>query len=250
MVPTSSDVDRTLRLAYSDLFLLAGRMRDGELSVGRTAELRAYARRALDEQRRDLLRAGLEDEVIADAQLALIALLDESAHASPNQDFAEEWMRDTLQYGQYRHNNLGKVFFERLDYLRQRPDASLALLEIFARCLAWGFGGRYRDDGRLDDLERLRDTLFQDLRRAVGPPPLLSAPFDSIIALPAPPWLLGSPALAALACGLILCVGLFLSALLYWHARETNEALRAFVGGASGERSTELQHTPRSEGGH
>ncbi|NJL50919.1 MAG: hypothetical protein HC909_04595, partial [Blastochloris sp.] len=93
----------------------------------------------------------------------LAALLDESAQLSSARDCAETWMARLLQYEHYKHSNLGRDFFDRLEALRQRPDTPLSLLEIYARCLAWGFEGRYREEDRLEDLRVLRDALRAEL---------------------------------------------------------------------------------------
>lgn len=218
--------DTALRRAYRELFLLSGWMREGYVGGQRAAPVRLFIEDSLKVQRRELLRAGLDEELVAEAQLAVIALLDESANGSPVRDFAEGWQRETLQYTYYSHNNLGRDFFERLDERRSRPDTPVSILEHYARCLAWGFAGRYRQENRLGDLRVLRETLHNDLQRRLGLPPPLSSPIAELAKLPPPPVIVGAPWVLGIGTGLILLCGLVLSLLLYWQAGDAVHILR------------------------
>lgn len=228
MIPTprpTREVQAALTEAYRELFLLAGWIRDGQVTGSRPPALRSFAEGTLREQRKELLRAGLDEDLVADAQVAIIALLDESANSCPVRDFAEQWQRESLQYAYYQHNNLGRDFFERLEYWRQRPDTSLPLLELYTRCLAWGFEGRYREENRLADLRILREAVHNELQRRRGPPPPLGSPLEDLAKLPPPPLLVTAPWVFGLAATLLLLSGLLLSMLLYWQAAAVTRAL-------------------------
>ncbi len=239
------DADSALRSAYADILLLAGWLRDGQVSGARAAAVRAFTEEALRANRRELLRAGLDEDLVADAQLAVVALIDESANGSPVRELAEQWQRETLQYTYYSHNNLGRDFFDRLEYRRGRPDTPLALLEHFVRCLAWGFTGRYREENRLGDLRVLRETLHNDLIRRLGAPAPLGSPLDELAKLPPPPVVVAAPWVLGIGASLILFCGLVLSMLLYWQAEDVARALRAGADGESGPGAPQASHSNR-----
>ena len=133
-------------------------------------------------------------------------------------------MARLLQYEHYKHSNLGRDYFDRLEALRQRPDTPLPLLEIYARCLAWGFEGRYREENRLEDLRVLRDALRAELLHRLPASPLCA----KMSARSAPPPLapmFKAPSVIGLAASLVLLIGLLLTGLLYFRASATTEAL-------------------------
>ena len=220
----SAEATQALRTAYGELFWLAGRLRAGEVPGHRTPDVRTWADHVLRQQRRALLRADVDDPIVNDAELAVIALLDESAQLSSARDCAEAWMARLLQYEHYKHSNLGRDYFDRLEALRQRPDTPLPLLEIYARCLAWGFEGRYREENRLEDLRVLRDALRAELLHRLPASPLCA----KMSARSAPPPLapmFKAPSVIGLAASLVLLIGLLLTGLLYFRASATTEAL-------------------------
>jgi type VI secretion system protein ImpK len=225
-----------LRRAYRDILLFAGWVREGKLASSRYTELRAWVDRTLRAERSQLLRAGLDEELVADAQLIAIALVDEAVQAGPARDLAEQWGRDTLQYAQYKHNNLGRDFFDRLDYWQRRPDVPLGLLELFARVLSWGFEGRYREENRLGDLRTLRESLQNDLIRRTGSLPPLAPPLSALAKLPLPPPIVRAPWVFGMGTSLLLALGLVLTLLLHMHAgRVSHELSTAPAGGSEGE---------------
>ena len=226
-----TEATQALRAAYSDLFWLAGRLRSGEVPGSRTLEVRAWADGVVRQQRRVLQRADVDEAVIHDGELAVIALIDESAQLSAARDCAEQWMSRLLQEEHYKHSNLGRDFFLRLEALRQRPDTPLPLLEIYARCLTWGFEGRYREENRLEDLRILRDAVRAELHQRLERPPLCP-PLNALAVLPEPPPLFSAPWVGGLAASLLLLIGVLLTASLYWRASTTTEALGQ-LGGAS-----------------
>ena len=222
-----------LRRAYREILLLAGWVREGKMTGASAADLRTWAERSLREERSRLLRTGLDEEWVADAQLAVIALLDESMQTSPVRDMAEQWGRDTLQYGHYRHNNLGRDFFDKLELLQRRPEAPIGMLELYARVLAWGFEGRYREENRLADLRTLRESLHNDLLRRGGGLPPLAPPLSDLARLPIPPPILRAPWVLGMGASLLLLLGLVLTTLLNLHAGRVSKALRSGSASAS-----------------
>ncbi len=65
----------------------------------------------------------------------------------------------------------GEKFYDALDRLLAFPSGNLHLLELMYLCLALGFEGRYRvRDGGRDQLERVREQLFQTIRTQRGEP--------------------------------------------------------------------------------
>jgi type VI secretion system protein ImpK len=227
----SAEAAQALRTAYVELFWLAGQLRAGEIPGNRTLDARTFADGTLRQQRKILLRADVDDQIASDAELAIVALLDESAQLSKAKDCAEQWMARLLQYEYYKHSNLGRDFFERLEALRQRPDTPLPLLEIFSRCLAWGFEGRYREENRLEDLRVLRDALRTELLHRLPQPPLCPE-MNQRSERPKPAPLFAAPWVLGLSAVLVLIIGVLLTSLLYWRASATTEAIQKLSGSA------------------
>lgn len=224
----SAQGKEALRSAYLDLFWLAGRLRSGEVTGHRVAEVRAFAERSLSEHKRALLRADVDDQTIRDAELAMIALLDESAQQSSAHDCSEAWGARLLQVDHFNHSNLGRDFFDRLDVLRQRPETPIALLELYARCLSFGFEGRFREDRRLDDLRVLKDALRSELFHRIEKLPLCP-PQKELAAPPLPPPLFAAKFVPGLAAALTLFVGTLLTLTLYIRALRTTESLQRLL---------------------
>jgi type VI secretion system protein ImpK len=65
----------------------------------------------------------------------------------------------------------GEKFFTALERLLAQPRANLNLLELMYLCLALGFEGRYRvREGGRDQLNQMREQLFQTIRSQRGEP--------------------------------------------------------------------------------
>lgn len=215
-----------LRRAYTEQFLLARQLREGAIPAARVDAVRGQLHLQLAAQRRTLMRADIHDQTIDDAELAVIALIDESAQLSADPGCAEKWMLSPVQYMRYGHTHLGRDFFVRLEVLRSRPDTPIALLELYLRGLIWGFEGRYREEQRPDDLRALRESLRIDVQHRLGSPPPLAAPLAAVQPPPAPAPLLPGTAVLGLAAGLVLLLGTLLTASLSWSASDTVRALR------------------------
>lgn len=236
------DSARALRLAYRDLFFLAGRMRVGEVPGSRAPAMHNWAEAEIRQQTKALYKIVDDEELVDDAKLAIIALIDESANNSANADLAKWWVNDnTLQYKHFEHTVLGTRFFDRLDALRSSSSTPTEILEVYMRCLMWGFEGKYREDGRLDALDELRQSLHNELRRRLDTQGVSALSMDivPISELPRPAPMLGVPWIVGLGSALLLLCGFALTMLLYGHARTTSQALRA-----QGPESTATAETP------
>jgi len=110
----------------------------------------AFRERMLQLLRRadaDAAASGYDRADIRLAIFAVVALLDESALASPQPAFGE-WARRPMQQEMFGGLLAGEWFFQHIDELLSRPDsAQLAdLLEVYDLCLLLGFRGRYSAD--------------------------------------------------------------------------------------------------------
>lgn len=121
---------------------------------------------------RDAQDAGIRTEDIFSARFALTAFLDEAINRSDWQGKAV-WANRPLSLEQFNTNRAGDEFFDRLDTIRQHPEASPDLLEIYYTCLTLGFEGKYAlaEPGKF---QQLIEATARDLERVRGRPGLLS----------------------------------------------------------------------------
>jgi len=113
---------------------------------------------------------GIADTTVLPARYALCSLLDEAVLGTP-------WGSDSLWVKQGLlisfHNEAwgGEKFFLALERLIAYPSGNLHMLELMYLCLALGFEGRYRvRDGGRDQLESVRERLYQTIRVQRGDP--------------------------------------------------------------------------------
>lgn len=95
------------------------------------------------------------------AKYALVAFIDELVLSSAWAG-REQWMGAPLQLQFFGEHLAGENFFQRLQNLRQNPQANIDILEIYFLCLQLGFEGIYR----LRGLENLL-ALQVDLRSQI-----------------------------------------------------------------------------------
>jgi len=113
---------------------------------------------------------GTPENNVLTARYVLCSLLDEAVLGTPwgSQSI---WAEQGLLIGFHKETWGGEKFFLALDRLITRPSANLDLLELMYLCLAFGFEGRYRiRDGGRDQLERVREELYQTIRAQRGDP--------------------------------------------------------------------------------
>jgi type VI secretion system protein ImpK len=152
----------------------------------------------LDRYREAARGAGADRAVAEQAAWALAALLDDVVLNTP-WGAGSGWGGRGLVASLWSETDAGERFFERLARLQQAPGQHAQILELFHRCLAMGFDGRYR-------VARVGTKGSEEIRRGVarvlgdlaGRPASSLSPHWQGAALPArvpatlmPPWVVG-----------------------------------------------------------
>jgi type VI secretion system protein ImpK len=167
--------------------------------------LRTRLQGELDRYREAVRAAGCDPTAADQAAWALAALLDDIALNTP-WGAASAWGRRSLVASIWSETDAGERFFEALARMQQQPGRHLQVLEVFHRCLAMGFEGRYRIVRASDGgVEAVRRSLARVLADLAGPQdPTLSPHWQGVAvsARPAstlvPPWVIGTATAALL----------------------------------------------------
>jgi len=112
---------------------------------------------------------GIPENHVLTARYVLCSLLDEAVLGTP---WGSEsvWAEQGLLIDFHKEAWGGEKFFLALEQLIAYPSGNLHLLELMYLCLALGFKGRYARDGGRDQLELVRERLYQTIRAQHGAP--------------------------------------------------------------------------------
>jgi type VI secretion system protein ImpK len=169
------------------------------------ASLRTRLLGQLERYREAARVAGADHAAAEQATWALAALLDDIVLNTP-WGAASGWGGRSLVASIWSETDAGERFFERLARMQQEPGRHLHVLELFHRCLAMGFEGRYRiARAGARGAEEVRRGVARVLGDLAGPGDSSLSPHWTGVALPAratatlvPPWVTGVAALALL----------------------------------------------------
>jgi len=161
--------DNPLVACATDLLTIAGQLR-GSTYHPDPEGLREQLTRQMREFEQCARAKGLTDPVVLPARYVLCALVDESVLDTP-WGSQSVWAKRGLLISFHNEAWGGEKFYDALDRLMAYPSGNLHLLELMYLCLALGFEGRYRvREGGRDQLERVREQLFQTIRTQRGEP--------------------------------------------------------------------------------
>ena len=173
----SSDIrtgtDR-LAVLYQGFLTAAVRVQSKREKILDAANFRKRMKGALQDVERTAIAFKYDYQDIQDAQLAVVAFLDEVILASDDPS-RPEWMKLPLAHELLGQAVAGEVFFERLEgLLRSAKDSSrLAdVLEVYLLCLTLGFEGKYSGEKRSELhglMERCRSRI-EGIRQNRGKP--------------------------------------------------------------------------------
>lgn len=169
------------------------------------ASLRTRLLGQLEHYREAAQAAGADQDAAERATWALAALLDDIVLNTP-WGAAFGWGGRSLVASIWSETDAGERFFERLARMQQEPGRHLHVLELFHRCLAMGFEGRYRVARTgARGAEEVRRGVARLLGDLAGPAESSLSPHWTGTALPArapatlvPPWVTGVAAVALL----------------------------------------------------
>lgn len=161
--------DNPLVACATDLLTIAGQLR-GSAYHPDPDGLRDQLIRQIRDFEQCARAKGLTDPVVLPARYVLCALVDESVLDTP-WGSQSVWSKRGLLISFHNETWGGEKFYDALDRLLAYPSGNLHLLELMYLCLALGFEGRYRvRDGGRDQLERIREQLYQTIRAQRGDP--------------------------------------------------------------------------------
>lgn len=189
-------VQSVLHGEYLDLMLLAGRLSRRDVSgtdAGAAATLRAWILRQLKDcrQKLDLRHFASAPAVVVEAEIAIIAFLDNAAAdtfgLSVWRLLREDLRSDYIDAGREARSvvDLGKYVYERLERLRTHPELlgrePEELLEIYDRCARLGYKFSY--DGRpteFDDVKaKIAEALVARAHQRSGAHPAPASPLEA-----------------------------------------------------------------------
>ena len=167
--------------------------------------LRRQLTTELDRYQSAARAAGADPESAEQAAWALAALLDDAVLNTP-WGAASAWGRTGLVASRWSQTDAGEYFFEALANMQREPGRYANVLEIFHRCLAMGFEGRYRvARDRTGDVDGVRRSVARTLAELVGPSEPTLSPHWAGVTVAArspgtivPPWVVWTAAAALL----------------------------------------------------
>lgn len=153
----------------------------------------------------------LPKETMKAAGYAVAAYLDEMIMIS-NWPQKHQWPELSLQSELFGIDTAGQGFFDQLDEIWSARPLNADLLELYYLCLALGFEGKYKLQGK-DQLKAVVQEMGRDIQAKRGEAPPLSLG-ETVTGIPAParhaittPWI-------AVAAGTLFALGLFLILML------------------------------------
>src|SRR3954452_759604 len=167
--------------------------------------LRRQLATELDRYQSAARAAGADPESAEQAAWALAALLDDAVLNTP-WGAASAWGRTGLVASRWSQTDAGEYFFEALANMQREPGRYGNVLEIFHRCLAMGFEGRYRvSRNRSGDVDGVRKSVARTPAELAGPAEPTLSPHWAGVAVAArspgtivPPWVVWTMATALL----------------------------------------------------
>ncbi len=163
---------RLVDLAASWLATVLALARVKELPDAAVVRTRALELRARFEQ--EAQGGGFDGQDVQDALLALVAFLDETV-LSVRGSARDAWLSRPLGLELFGRNDLGEVFFDRLDVLRAAREGRIEALEVYYACLMFGFSGRYRMSPP-ERLAQLTSEVGRDVSVVRGVSPTVLSP--------------------------------------------------------------------------
>lgn len=165
----------------SSLLVVSGQLRNS-LSHADPEGLRNQLVHQIQEFEGCARSQGIPDATVLPARYVLCSLLDEAVLGTP---WGSEsvWAKQGLLITFHKEAWGGEKFFQVLERLIAYPSGNLQILELMYLCLAFGFEGRYRvREGGRDQLEGVRDRLYQTIRAQRGDPePELSPHWAGVV---------------------------------------------------------------------
>lgn len=114
------------------------------------------------------LHSGIEESQVMTARYLLCTVVDEAVVTTP-WGSSSDWSQMSLLSRVHNETFGGERFFKLLEQLSKNPVKHLPLLELIYLCLALGFEGKYRVQGRgVLELEDIRDALYRQIRQLRG----------------------------------------------------------------------------------
>lgn len=153
---------------YGPLVYLAMRLREGEEPTHDPVRFRQSILERLDGSRNMALQQGFHKGEVADADLAVTALLDETVLVRDG-SLRDAWIVRTLQLERYGSERGGERFFELLRGGGSSGSPRAELMELYLLCLMAGFAGKYQGDP--SKLRRLTEGLQSALKTKMGESP-------------------------------------------------------------------------------
>jgi type VI secretion system protein ImpK len=153
-VPASSLAD-----CYAELLSFAVTVRRSP-DLGEAEPIRRRLLEQIERAEACARENGIEPQQVEAARFAIAALLDEAILASPWPG-RSAWLGNPFQWQLYQIRDAGEQFFRRLDALRADAGKSRPVLGVYLACLAMGYEGKYKIEGR-EELDRLIRSLARD----------------------------------------------------------------------------------------
>lgn len=217
---SASAAERTTSLLslFNDLLVLGTSLRSAA-NCGEPEALRSHLLDLFYQANQMGNDMGIPKETMRAARYALAAYLDEMVMSSqwPKK---QQWPAMSLQSELFGTDLAGQGFFQQLEEIWRGHPLNLDLLELYCLCLALGFEGKYKLQGR-EQLKALFQEMGRDLQAKRGDlPPLQLGEKPSGVVV----WQQQPPTMTRIlaAAGLVLAFGLYVILMLNssWHADE------------------------------
>jgi type VI secretion system protein ImpK len=163
--PDQSPTTRNLVDAMHDGFYLLLLLKNGYMP-GDAGRFAAQVRTLIDRFERDARPMNLPANDVHAAKYAFCAAVDEAVLSS-TMPIRDVWECAPLQLTLFGDQLAGEHFFDMLDDVRHRGEASVQVLDVFYMCLLTGFQGKYMLDSK-EKLNYLIATLDKEIAHLKG----------------------------------------------------------------------------------
>jgi type VI secretion system protein ImpK len=162
---SSSPRVHNLALIFQELLTAIVRLRSGRQDVASAEAFRNQVLAALKAADGQGKGAGYTDEDVQLAEFAVVAFLDESI-LNQRKAIFKDWVRRPLQEELFGRHVAGELFFENLQRILGRRDATETadLLEVYYLCILLGYLGRYSISSKAD-LRALMQQIEEKIQR-------------------------------------------------------------------------------------